>query len=177
MGTKITKQLQHAYDQATISKRLFFGMPTVEEVASGLSPGEETLLLLKGSMGGESMYKAVCVATDKGVHIFVRGYYTKLLKNNVSLIPYEQITNISYQKRLMFKYFIEIVTGGDTVFLELIEMEDAAKFVNLVKKKINLPKNVEVTRNSGSDSKVCPDCAESVKTAAKKCRYCGFSFL
>jgi len=34
------------------------------------------------------MYKAVYVATDKGVHIFVRGYYAKLLKNNVSLIAH-----------------------------------------------------------------------------------------
>lgn len=26
------------------------------------------------------------------------------------------------------------------------------------------------------DVKVCPDCAESVRTAARKCRYCGYRF-
>lgn len=29
---------------------------------------------------------------------------------------------------------------------------------------------------SGEDSKVCPDCAEQVKAAARKCRFCGYRF-
>src|SRR5689334_12319627 len=27
-----------------------------------------------------------------------------------------------------------------------------------------------------SETKVCPDCAEAVKTAARKCRFCGYEF-
>lgn len=35
---------------------------------------------------------------------------------------------------------------------------------------------VVVTNNSGSDGplKTCPDCAEEVKDAARKCKHCGY---
>jgi uncharacterized membrane protein YeaQ/YmgE (transglycosylase-associated protein family) len=29
---------------------------------------------------------------------------------------------------------------------------------------------------AGSETKVCPDCAEPVQAAARKCRYCGWQF-
>ena len=54
--------------------------------------------------------------------------------------------------------------------LEKILMEDKKVIKN--KKE---PKKIDKTKEL-DNTKVCPDCAESVKFAAKKCRYCNFVF-
>ncbi len=165
-----------AYAGANVSKRLFFGMPTLGTISPSIGEDDQILKLLKGSMGGDSLYKTVCLATDKGIHIFVKGYYSKVFTNDSGFIPFESITNVVYNKNLGWKYTVVISTAGDTFEIELIEQMDAIDFVKAVNQRLNSPKPVAIAASQTSESKICPDCAEDVKLAANKCRYCGYMF-
>jgi hypothetical protein len=49
--------------------------------------------------------------------------------------------------------------------LEIIGDEEAARRISLIQEEREAP-----------TTKVCPDCAEEVKAAARRCRFCGYAF-
>ena len=93
-----------------------------------------------------------------------------------------RLTNTVVNSNLGGRIIIVTASGGPysvlQIFVEKERIEDAKKFINLLHDVVlNQGRQVEATHlPNGSDSKVCPDCAETVKSEARKCRYCNYQF-
>lgn len=55
---------------------------------------------------------------------------------------------------------------------EALSTDDSAPVLD----PTDAPRRDENPQTTGPASKVCPDCAEEVKAAARKCRFCGYRF-
>ena len=72
--------------------------------------------------------------------------------------------------------------GGIQLPISEKNRANAIEFVDELKhltkdrgRKVEIVGGSTATQTS-EDTKVCPDCAEDIKMAARKCRYCGFEF-
>jgi hypothetical protein len=58
----------------------------------------------------------------------------------------------------------------------LQDVRSGVRHVSAVARLLKFPGSESAGRPASGSFKTCPDCAESVMTAARVCRYCGFRF-
>ena len=173
----MNKNLEQAYNSAHKAMSLWGSkLATLEEISQSISDSDQILKLLKGFGPYPDNYTAVVVATDKGVHLFVRGAFTRLFTNASAFIPYSEITNAVSRRHLTRGFEIAISTAAVVETVQCLAEQDCHQFINVVKTRLNLPTDVNTNLTPSHELKVCPDCAEDVKLAANKCRYCGYLF-
>ena len=94
-------------------------------------------------------------------------------------MPLSQITNVQLKNVPFWGNMLEIGTGNRTLQLRFQShsLPQFKEFVSSLNSAISSNLNGEDAPDLLSDdTKICPDCAESVKAAARKCRFCSYLF-
>jgi len=167
--------------------------PTLETLQEKLSQGDSVLHLIKGYDSGIDKYgqwNVIWVVNDKGLFVFKRSILKIISKSLFQFIPFTQIDAIEIKKetlpmidKLASEKFkdsrtctITVAFGSNVSRISHIDLRTADLLCQTVNKFLSQSlaslsnKDVETTKS-------CPDCAEDVKTEAKKCRFCGFIFI
>ena len=95
-------------------------------------------------------------------------------------IPLSQITNVQLKNVPFWGNLLEIGTPNRSLQLRFKSqfLSEFEVFVESLNAAINTNLNkASAGYVSNEDMKVCPDCAESVKAAARKCRFCSYEFV
>ena len=177
--------LAKAYESAVINAWMKKGYEPLSVLQAKIPESEEILHLIKGKTdyGYGTQEHTVTVAalwvlTDKGIHTFGRGRLIGLEKR-YRFIPYSQITAVQVGRIFTTHGQLSniiIAFGFNHSEISYINPSDANQTGILVNNQINKPKAVTISSDHLEDVKPCPDCAENVKSQARKCRFCGFTF-
>ena len=89
-----------------------------------------------------------------------------------------KVTNAVLNNRVGAHITIVTASRGLGMYVEKGKVAEAEKFIDLLQASIlDRGRKVELTQVAEeADTKLCPDCAETVKVAARICRYCNFQF-
>lgn len=151
--------------------------PTFEQIAAQLSPAETGKTVRKIVLAYDDGFisRAALTTSDLGLHVFSVGNFM-LGKNKHFFIPRESIQLVSVREMSGMQWCVEIkaITG---LFFLVNNTEDYARLISSdVQQLILAGKGKSGLESEESEMKTCPDCAELVKSAAKKCRFCGYRF-
>jgi hypothetical protein len=189
--------LKEAYESASTPKG--FGKYPDLEILEDKIPSSESVLHLikgvysKGSSGSEksTSYNVIWIVTDKGVHTCYKTFRTILAKTTFRFVPYHQINAIEintvrfpFLETLIVKRIpefkndlceIKLAFGVHVSSIRHGELPKAELLCQTVSSYIDVQRSA-VPETNPAEGKSCPDCAESVKSQARKCRFCGFEF-
>jgi hypothetical protein len=77
----------------------------------------------------------------------------------------------------LIAFLLCLILVGFLIFVYMLIVKPAGTLTVTYEKQVaEQPKELMPEFRKPQDEKVCPECAETVKAAAKKCRFCGHSF-
>jgi hypothetical protein len=170
----VNSSLEREYKAA--KGRPMVSFTTLDEIAQLIPQAEVVLKVLMGHTPHPMNDSCVVVATESGVYFFVRGSYVKVFTNGWEFLPYSEITNVVSTKSLLRKFTLIVSTASRELETSFIPEAECNAFAKIVKERLSQPLKVSIRAGVDVSLKPCPDCAEDVKAAAKRCRYCGHDF-
>jgi hypothetical protein len=128
-------------------------------------------------------YNGTLVLGDAGVTI-KRGARGFLLGGGTvrgdKFVPYETIVAVQFKRPGLSVGYLQLsLRGGSEAksgVMEATKDENTVTFTAAKIKEFTEARDLIMARLGAGETKVCPDCAETVKAAANVCRFCGYRF-